>query len=214
MYYLNALLAFINHHSALAYVMVFLVSFSESLALIGLLVPGTVIMFGIGAVIAAGSLGLAPVLVLAIIGAIAGDGVSYWLGHHFKERLVDIWPFSRYPEMLKKGAAFFHRHGGKSVLFGRFVGPVRPVIPLMAGMLGMRPVNFSIVNVLSAIGWALVYILPGVVFGTSLTVAGAVSTRLAVVVFILVAGIWGFIWLSRRLLSLLEVRVEVRGPQA
>jgi undecaprenyl-diphosphatase len=206
---LNAALAFITHHPGLAYGAVFLVAFSESLALVGLLVPGTVIMFGVGAVVATGSLGLAPVILLAIAGAIAGDGVSYWLGHHYKERLADIWPFSRYTEMLKRGSAFFHRHGGKSILFGRFVGPVRPVIPVVAGMLGMPPLRFAVVNVLSAIGWAFVYILPGVFFGTSLAVAGAVSSRLAVVVLILVAAIWGFVWLSRKLLALI-VR---KGPK-
>ena len=162
--YLEALLAFITHHPALAYGTIFLVSLCESLALVGLVIPGTVIMFGIGAVVATGSLGLKPVLLLAMAGAIAGDGVSYWLGHHYRERLQRIWPFSRYPGMLQKGMAFFNRHGGKSILFGRFVGPVRPVIPVVAGMLGMRPLHFSVVNVLSALGWALVYILPGVFF--------------------------------------------------
>jgi len=204
MHYLNTLLALITHHPGLAYGAVFLVSLSESLALVGLLVPGTVIMFGVGAVVATGSLGLAPVLLLAMAGAIAGDGVSYWLGHHYKERLMEIWLLSRYPGMLRNGEAFFHRHGGKGVLFGRFVGPVRPVIPVVAGMLGMSAVHFGVVNVLSAIGWAFVYILPGVFFGTSLAVAGAASTRLAVLVSILVASIWGFIWLARKLVSLLE----------
>jgi len=204
MHYLNALLAFITHHSGLAYGAIFLISLSESLALVGLIVPGTVTMFGVGAVVATGSLGLTTVLLLAMSGAVAGDGISYWLGHHYRERLVNIWPFSRYPEMLKKGEAFFHRHGGKSVLFGRFVGPVRPVIPVVAGMMGMRPSHFSVVNVLSAIGWALVYILPGVFFGTSLAMAGAVSTRLAVAVFVLAAGVWGFIWVCRKALSLFE----------
>ncbi|MHB1349738.1 MAG: bifunctional DedA family/phosphatase PAP2 family protein [Desulfobulbaceae bacterium] len=202
--YLNTLLAFITHHSGLAYSLIFLISLSESLALVGLLVPGTVIMFGVGAIVATGSLSLFPVLLMAMIGAIAGDGISYWLGHHYKERLVNIWPFSRYPGMLTKGEAFFHRHGGKSVLFGRFVGPVRPVIPVVAGMLGMRPVRFSVVNILSAVGWALVYILPGVFFGASLALAGTVSTRLAVFVLIFVAGIWSLIWISRKTLSLLD----------
>jgi len=75
-------------------------------------------------------------------------------------------------------------------------------------MLGMRPLHFSVVNVVSAIGWALVYILPGVFFGTSLAVAGAVSTRLAVLVFILLAAVWGFIWLGRKLV----LRVGHQGP--
>jgi len=202
--YLDPLLTVIAHHSRLAYVAIFLISLSESLALVGLLVPGTVIMFGVGAVVATGSLSLTPVLLLAMAGAVAGDAVSYWLGHHFKERLVEVWPFSRYPDMLRKGEAFFGRHGGKSVLFGRFVGPVRPVIPVVAGMMGMEPVHFGVVNVLSAIGWALVYILPGVFFGASLAVAGTVSTRLAVLTLILVSGIWGFIWLCRKGVSFFQ----------
>lgn len=147
--YLNTLLTFISHHPELAYGLIFLISLSESLTLVGLLVPGTVIMFGVGAVVATGSLGLAPVLLLVVAGAIAGDDISYWLGHHYKEKLVNIWPFSCHPGMLNKGEAFFHRHGGKIVLFGRFVGPVRPVIPVVAGMLGMSPVHFGFVNVLS-----------------------------------------------------------------
>ncbi len=202
MHYLNILLAHIDQYPGIAYGVVFLVSFSESLALVGLLVPGTVIMFGVGAIVATGSLRLVPVLLLAISGAIAGDGVSYWLGRHYKESLEDIWPFCRYPEMLTKGAAFFYRHGGKSVLLGRFVGPVRPVIPVVSGMLGMRPIQFTVVNLFSAIGWALVYILPGLFFGTSLTVAGAVSTRLAVVALVLAAAIWGLIWGCHRVVSL------------
>ncbi len=206
MHFLDTLLAFITHHPGPAYGAIFLISLSESLALVGLLIPGTVIMFGVGAVVAAGSLGLVPVLLLAAAGAVSGDGISYWLGRHYRESLKEIWPFSRYPAIMRKGMAFFDRHGGKSVLFGRFVGPVRPVIPVVAGMMGMTPLHFGVVNVLSAVGWALVYILPGVFFGASLAVAGAVSTRLAVLVFILVAGIWGFIRLCRRAVSTLERR--------
>ena len=208
MHYLNVLLAYITDHSGLAYGTVFLVSLSESLALVGLIVPGTVIMFGVGAIVATGSLELKPVLLLAAAGAIAGDGISYWLGRHYQEKIGRIWPISRYPNMLKNGVAFFHRHGGKSVLFGRFVGPVRPVIPIVAGMLGMGPVHFGVINVLSAIGWAFAYILPGVFFGTSLAVAKTVSTRLAVLLFLILAASWAFVWLVRRLVIL----VTLRGP--
>lgn len=204
MHCINTLLAFIANHPGEAYGSVFLIAFSESLALVGLVVPGTVIMFGVGAIVATGSLGLAPVLALAAAGAIAGDGVSFWLGRHYKETLRGIGPFAGYPEILRNGEAFFHRHGGKSVLFGRFVGPVRPVIPMVAGMLGMTPGQFVLVNVLSAIGWAFAYVLPGVFFGASLAVAGTISVRLAALVFIPVAGVWGVIWSVRKLALLLE----------
>ena len=208
MYYINTLLDAVTQHPSLAYGAIFLISLSESLALVGLIVPGTVIMFGIGAVVSTGSLDLKIVLAMAALGAIAGDGISYWIGHHYKEQLRQFWPFSRYSGMLEKGEIFFNRRGGTSVLFGRFVGPVRPVIPVVAGMLDMGPLHFFMVNVLSAIGWALVYILPGVFFGTSLAVAGAVSTRLAILVFILLAAVWGFVWVGRSLL----LRVGRQGP--
>ncbi|WP_457552480.1 VTT domain-containing protein [Desulfobacula sp.] len=199
LHYINIFQGFITQHPVMAYGAIFLVSLSESLALVGLFVPGTVIMFGVGAVVVTGSLNLKTVLILAASGAIAGDGISYWLGHHYKDQLRQFWPFSRYPGMLQKGEVFFKRHGSISVLFGRFVGPVRPVIPVVAGMLGMSPFHFSVVNIFSAIGWALVYILPGVFFGTSLAVAGKVSMRLAVLVFVLLIAVWGFIWLGRKL---------------
>ena len=198
-FHINELLKFITCHTDLAYIVILLVSFSESLAVVGLIVPGTLIMFGIGAIVSTGSLDLTAVLALASIGAVAGDGISYWLGHHYKNHLQQIWPFSRHPGLLKKGIAFFKSHGGKSVLFGRFVGPVRPVIPVVAGMMGMKPLHFSVVNVLSAIGWALFFILPGFFLGNSLAVAGAVSARLAILGFILFCAIWLFLWLGRKL---------------
>jgi undecaprenyl-diphosphatase len=208
MEFLQRLLQVILHNPYWAYGAIFLVSLSESLAVIGLVIPGTVVMFGIGAVVASGSIGLLHTLIAAIAGAIVGDGISYWLGHHYHRNLTKLWPFSRYPQILVQGEAFFHRHGGKSVLLGRFVGPVRPVIPVIAGMLGMEPRQFYIVNVLSAIGWAIAYILPGVLFGTSLAVAGAVSIRLAILILLLAVVIWGFVWMSRRLVNL----VAHHGP--
>ena len=208
MHHINALLTFITHHPEAAYIAVFFISFFESLALIGLALPGTMIMFGLGAIVATGSLGLKPALLLAITGAISGDGISFWIGHHYQQRLNQMWPLSRYPALLKNGVTFFHRHGGKSVLFGRFIGPLRPVIPMVAGMVRMRPLYFIGVNVLSVIAWAFAYILPGVFFGTSLMMAGAVSTRLAVLLLLTVAISWGFAWLVRKLIFL----VRIKGP--
>ena len=90
MLHVDKLLGFIAGHMVLAYGSVFLVAFSESLALVGLIVPGTMIMFGIGAIISAGGLELVHVLVLAAAGAIAGDGISYWLGRHYRDGLKQV----------------------------------------------------------------------------------------------------------------------------
>ncbi|MFQ5842069.1 MAG: VTT domain-containing protein [Thermodesulfobacteriota bacterium] len=207
--FLESIVNVIANNPHAAYLVVFLISLSESLAFVGLLVPGTVLMFGVGAVIATGALSLKPTLIVATAGAIAGDGISYWLGRYYHQRLRNLWPFHHHPQLLSRGETFFLRHGGKSVLFGRFVGPVRPVIPIVAGMLDMPPMKFTLVNVLSAVGWAFAYILPGVFFGTSLRLAGAVSARLAVLVLLMVGTVWVFLWICRKLVLF----VGHLGPQ-
>lgn len=180
---------------------VFLVASAESLAVVGLIVPGAAVMVAAGALVAFGAIGFWPTLFAAVTGAIVGDGISYWVGHHYRERLRSLWLFHRHPEWLSRGENFFRRHGGKSVLFGRFVGPVRPIIPVVAGMVGMRPGAFYSVNVLSALAWAPAYLLPGMAFGASLALAGVVAARLAALLVMLgaLAGLvlWIIHWLFR-----------------
>ncbi|MFM0685866.1 VTT domain-containing protein [Paraburkholderia strydomiana] len=169
---------------------VFFAAFLESVAVIGTFVPGSTAMFLAGALTGTGSLSLGWVLAWAIVGAIAGDGLSFWLGSRYKKRIVKLWPFSRHPEVLEAGYRFFDKHGAKSVVLARFVGPLRAIVPVVAGMLGMSPVRFYAMNVLSALLWAPAHILPGVVFGASVLLAGAVSFRLVVVLALLVGSVW------------------------
>jgi undecaprenyl-diphosphatase len=83
-------------------------------------------------------------------------------------RLTTVWPISRYPVITDKGERFFRRHGGKSVIIGRFVGPVRPVIPLIAGALMMPWHRFLAFNIGSAVAWAPAYVFPGFLVGSAL----------------------------------------------
>ncbi len=170
--------------------MVTLVAFAESLAFFGLLVPGAAVMFAAGALIANGALDFWSTCFWAIAGAVVGDGLSYWLGRRYRRHVAALWPFRRHPELLARGEAFCLRHGGKSILLGRFVGPVRPVVPIVAGMLDMRPLTFYLTNVASAIAWAPAYLLPGMAFGASLALAGAVAGRLALLLTGVVLGAW------------------------
>ncbi|MBN1957851.1 MAG: phosphatase PAP2 family protein [Desulfuromonadales bacterium] len=197
----NATLNWVAHHPAVAYPAIFLIAFSESLALVGLLVPGTALMIGIGAFVGNGALSLPTTLSVAILGAIAGDGISFWLGKHYHRDITHFWPFNKYSGLLVSGESFFHRHGGKSVFLGRFVGPVRPIIPVVAGMLDMPLSNFLWVNILSAVGWAFAYIMPGVLLGSSLALVGAVSMRLSLFVLLLLLLIWSVFALSRKVFT-------------
>jgi len=204
----NGLTTWISGHPGWAYAAIFLAAFTESLTVVGLFVPGALVMFGAGAVVAVGSLDLLTTLAWATAGAIAGDTCSYWMGRHYRAELHNRWPFNRYPKLLAMSTAFFHRHGGTSIFLGRFVGPVRPVIPTVAGMFGMPPARFYAANMLSALGWAPIYILPGVVFGAALGLAGAVATRLALIFVLVLVLISGGIWVVSRSLIWLKPRVE------
>ena len=185
---------------------VFAVALTESLVLVGLIVPGAVLMVAAGALISTGEVGFWSILLAAIAGAIVGDGISYWIGHHYSDQLKTLWPFRRHPQWLARGEIFVHRHGGKSILFGRFVGPVRPFVPVVAGMLGMQPLRFYRVNILSALIWAPAYLLPGMAFGTSLALAGEVAARLALLLLLLVGLIWLASWLILYLYRVLSPR--------
>lgn len=187
---------------------VFLTALGESLAVVGLLVPGAVMMAGFGALIALGHLQFWTVFAWAVAGAVIGDGLSFWLGRTFHQRLRQLWPFSRHPYLLSRGEEFFLRHGGKSVLFGRFFGPVRAVIPAVAGMLDMPTGRFLLVNVCSALLWAPAYLLPGMVVGASLELASQVALRLVILILLLVALLWLVSWLVRGLFRLLHPRVN------
>jgi len=201
---LYGLLNWIAANPGWAYLFVGAVALAESLAVVGMIVPGVIMMIGAGALIATGTLGFWPTTLAAVVGAVAGDGISYWIGHHFRGRIRGWWPFKRYPQQLDRGVVFFKRHGAKSVVFGRFFGPGRAVIPLVAGMMQMPPARFIAANVSSALGWAPAYLAPGIVFGASLKLAAEAAARLAILLVLLAVLLWLAIWTARNLYRLLS----------
>lgn len=180
---------------------IFFVAMAEGVVIAGILVPGSTLLFISGALVGTGHIELWPSLIAAFLGALLGDSTSYWLGRHYGERLRMYWPLNRYPEALAKGDEFFAVHGGKSLVFGRFVGPVRGIIPAVAGMMGMALRPFLLVNLFSALFWAPAYLLPGVVFGASLTVAASVAVRLVALVLLALGVVWVGWWLLRRVVA-------------
>ncbi|MGB0361091.1 MAG: VTT domain-containing protein, partial [Endozoicomonas sp.] len=159
--YLDALHIWLQSHIVWVGPVIALVACLESLAVIGIILPGVAILFALGAIAAAANLSILSILTWAFSGAVVGDGLSFLLGYHYHDNLRRLWPFKNHPQWIEHGKAFFDRYGVLSVVIGRFVGPIRPIIPAVAGMMNMRPVFFFPVNVFSAIGWAPVYLLPG-----------------------------------------------------
>jgi undecaprenyl-diphosphatase len=201
---ISALFAWISANPAWAGLGVFLIAFFESLALVGLVLPGAAMMFGIGAMVGTDTLPLWPTLAWAAAGAIAGDGVSFWLGRRYHMQLKVMWPLRKYPELITSATDFFYRHGGKSIFLGRFIGPIRPVIPAVAGMLEMPARRFLLFNVLSGVLWAPVYVFPGMIFATSLGLASEVASRLAVLIGTLLGLLFLLLWLQKHLFNWLH----------
>ena len=194
---IHPLVQWISLHPMCSGFVVFLISLSESLAIVGLIVPGVILMTAIGSLIGAGKLPALATLTWAMLGAVAGDGLSYWLGHHYRNRLTELWPFNKFPHWLDKGTEFFKSHGGKSIILGRFIGPIRPTIPVIAGIMGMGPATFLFFNIASAVAWAPLYSLPGILIGASL---GQLSPKAASTVLSLVLAILFILWLTFYLL--------------
>src|SRR5437868_12452419 len=121
-------LEFISAHSSWAFPVMFVTAFGESFAFLSLLFPGTSILIVAGTLMSAGSLPYWPVLVGAVIGAVLGDSVSFWLGYRYGGGIGRIWPFTRNPDLLPNGIRVSRRHGRKSVFIGRVSGRVRAVV--------------------------------------------------------------------------------------
>ncbi|WP_414476275.1 VTT domain-containing protein [Microvirga sp. M2] len=194
---IDALTDFVAANPHLAYGAAFLLALSEAIPVIGAVVPGSALLIGIAALAPQGLIRVWPLLAAALLGAIAGDGLSYWLGHRYGEALLNRWPMNRHPDLVARSQAFMQRHGGKSVFLGRFTPGVRAFVPLLAGSLGMSPVRFYLANVLSAIVWAPAHVLPGVALGASVSAAGGHAGRLGVLLALVAVILWLVVWLTR-----------------
>jgi len=172
------------------FIAAFISSFVESLAIIGVLVPGVALLFGIALVAASSGVALEPLLVATFAGAIVGDCLSFFIGRHYHENLRHYPPFTSHPHWVKKGEKFFLKRGVISIVLGRFIGPLRPLIPLIAGMFQMPPATFVSVNVLSAIAWAPTYIVRGFLVGLSMDDSYGLQWQHTLAIASLVLLIW------------------------
>jgi len=205
---IQSLIDWISQHPTWAGLIIFLFAMGESLTVIGVLVPGVGVMLGVGALITTGAIDFTSAFWWASAGAIIGDALSFWVGYHFKDRIPDMRPFNRYPQLFVKGQTFFEQHGGKSVFFGRFFGPVRAIIPTTAGMMHMSPWTFTLINISSGLLWALIYLGVGMAIGASLSLATEVATRLGLLLVVVGLSVWLSLWGLKRLYRFVTPRLQ------
>ncbi|EHL96493.1 SNARE-like domain protein [Acetobacteraceae bacterium AT-5844] len=161
----SAFEAWVRANAALAAPVTFLIAFLESFPVVSIVVPSTALLLAVGALVGSDLLSPGPVILACILGGILGDAAGYWLARF-------IGPYAvrkRLPPSCRRIYAWsvvvFRRWGWWAVFIGRFLGPMRAVTPLAAGVVGMKNWPFQTANILSAIIWAPLVLMPGTVGG-------------------------------------------------
>lgn len=179
----------------------FLAAIIEALAVVGSIVPGTFIVMGIAGAAAAAGQPMLPFLGLAVLGAVIGDYLSYWLGFRFRDS-VRLWrPLAAHPEIMTAAEGFFRRHGPASVALCRFFPVVRSTVPLVAGITGMPRRSFLVANVASAFVWAPAHVFPAQLAGLSVDRLREGDWRSAVWLGLAVLACGVAVWMAHKHLT-------------
>ena len=166
--YTQPIIDYVRVHQVWAAPIVFVLCFAESLAFISLLIPAWAALVGIGAIISASGLNFWPIFVAGALGAALGDWLSYWVGLKLENRVYHMWPLSQNPTLIPAGEAFIRKWGSAAIFIGRFSGPLRASVPIIAGVFAMPYWRFQIANFTSAFVWSAVLLTLGDVTSSSI----------------------------------------------
>jgi membrane protein DedA with SNARE-associated domain len=157
----NQIVEFVRTHEVWAGPVVGVLAFGESLAFISLLIPAWAVLVALGALIGKSGISFWPILVAGAVGAALGDWLSYWIGVKVGPAVGHMWPLSRNPGLIPRGERFIARWGALAIFIGRFFGPLRAAVPLVAGIFFMPFWRFQIANFVSAFVWVAIILTLG-----------------------------------------------------
>lgn len=150
----------------LGYVVLFLIIFSESGLLIGFFLPGDSLLFTIGIVAGAGDLNIVGIICLLSAASMLGDASGFLLGNKIGYRLFERSNSKLFRrEYLDRTHEFYDRHGGKTIIYAKFVPIIRTFAAFIAGVGRMHYVRFLAFNVFGAIGWVTLMVSLGYFLG-------------------------------------------------
>ncbi|MGZ9812148.1 DedA family protein [Pseudoroseicyclus sp. H15] len=152
--FIDTILAFVEAHAEWAAIIALVLAFCETTLLLSVFVPSTTILFGFGALSAAGGLHLTPVWIGGAIGSALGSSVSYALGHQYGDWALTRWPLSRQPDLMERATRATRRWGVAVLPIAHFLGPLRPVIFTLAGMSRMSYPHFLLWDAVGCLVWA------------------------------------------------------------
>lgn len=151
----------IKNHSDWAGPILGLITFGESLVVVGAFFPATALMVLAGSLAALGLLDPVQLLFWCIAGAVGGDAVSFWLGRAMGPTGTRHRVLKAHRRSVARARLFIRRYGVLSIVICRFLGPVRALVPTIAGMMSMGHQRFQVANVISALVWVPLMVAPG-----------------------------------------------------
>ncbi len=170
------------------YLVMTLIIFTETGLLIGFCLPGDSLLITAGIFAARGDLDIVTLNLCLIPAAIIGDTVGYWIGYKTGPHIFNRKKsFLFNPAHLQEAHDFYERHGGKAIVFARFVPIVRTFAPLVAGIGRMNYRSFLLYNVFGGIGWVLSMTVTGFVFGRKFP--GAVNNLEKIIIVVAVVSV-------------------------
>ena len=201
---LNSIVRALAYSQFLTILVITLIYFVESVVAIGVLIPGALFTFFLGFLASSKYLDPYLIIPLAIGSAFLGEALSFYLGRKGSGL------FSKQSGLfgqtnLARGEDFFNKHGAKSVIIGRFIGPLKILIPFVAGVSGMKRGKFLLLNLLSVASWVFFYFFLGFFFGTAWDTVKLWTTRVELL-GLAALTLFVFFYLLERIL----IR---RGPQ-
>ena len=148
------------------YALVFGAMVVESGLLLGVVVPGDVILAMAGVYVTRGDLSFPIVVALAVLGTTAGEVTGYWLGRRFGRPIIERLPFSdRLRPKVDKAAEALRRNSGKAIVLGRFATGAGGTLPFAAGVAEIPFARFLLFAVPTILVWATALVLLGTLVG-------------------------------------------------
>jgi len=151
---------FVRQNEQLIEVVLFGLGFAESLVFVSFFVPASALFLAIAALEGAAGNPLLPILLAGAAGCFAGDMTSFFLGRLVKGDVANRWPFTKYPTWLASTETLFQRRGTSAIFVSKFVGPLRPVVPFVAGATHMQSMAFALASGMSSLIWSMAFLVP------------------------------------------------------
>ena len=179
------LLALTQQYGVWVYAILFLIIYCETGLVIMPFLPGDSLLFVAGALCGMGALQLELLVPFLVLAAFSGDNTNYWIGRKVGKRLVKMGD-SRFlkHEHLDKTHAFYKKHGGKTIVFARFLPIVRTFAPFVAGIGKMDYRLFMLFSALGNLFWIVFFVVGGYFLGNIPVIKNNLTLMVLVIVFI------------------------------